>query len=139
MNPVFKIILLISLILFSYESCLVDEDCNIDGKEICEKPEAGVEGTCSCMRGYVLNEKTSKCEKVLNFKNLEENDSFSDSYEVCCDLYDDSDSYDYSSDSYDDSSDNSYDDSSDNSYDSDDNSKSNFIKFTIFTFACLFL
>ena len=103
MKSVFKIILLISLIFFTYESWTKNEDCN--GKEICDTRRRN-------KRNFL---------RAVQEENVDDNSD--DSYD------------DYSDDSYSDSSDDSYSDSSDDG----DNSKSNFIKFTIFTFACLFL
>ena len=155
MKPVFKIILLISLIIFSYESCTSDSPCDAEKKEICNIPEGDREGTCIWVDGYELNSETSNCERIVNYGDSCDNKyDLCGTHQECKDLkcacangftYKDNEcknggnvthNDDDSDDSYDDSDD-SYDDS-DGSYD-DSNSKSNFIKYTIFTFACLFL
>jgi hypothetical protein len=112
MKAVFKIFLLISLVLFSYEltKCTSDLDCKAENnEEKCEILEGETEGIC-----------LYKDENKTLYKRDERDDDSSDDS-----------SYD---DSYDDDS-----SSGNGSNNKDGNSKSNFIKYTIFTFACLFL
>ena len=79
MNSIFKIILMINLILFSYEltMCSEDSQCSSDIKEsTCEIAVGETSGYCKCIEGYEVT-MALKCQKTVNYGDN------CDDYDIC--------------------------------------------------------
>ena len=180
MNSVFKIILMINLILFSYEltMCSEDSQCSSDIKEsTCEIAVGETSGYCKCIEGYEVT-MALKCQKTVNYgdncddydicgtnqkcdettnkcvcndgltfkdneckkENAEQNTTTTETDENTNTNTDENTNTNTDENTNTNTNENNDDDGDDFDEDEDSSSsKSNFIKFTILTFACLLL